>query len=207
MQYDLELSGKQQEIIETALELLSENGYDALSMRNIASKLNVKNPAIYWHFKNKAVLVDYMAEFILRKGMGDFEPREARQPWQDWLIKHILLLRKAMLAYPDGGRVVAGAHLYPAITLARLMQYSLVSLYSAHVETSMAQCIVRTVIYYTFGYVIEEQADKHGAGSESAKLSDDIASLFRAQDSESTSDDIFVDGLHLIIYGNMQQTP
>jgi len=203
VQIELGISDKQQEIIEAALVLLSEKGYDGLSVRDIAKRLNIKNPALYWHFESKAVLVDYMAEFILRKGMGDFSPRANEQSWQDWLVCHISLLRKAMLAYPDGGRVVAGAHLFPAVTLAKLMEYSLISLRSAGVEIYTAQSIVQTVIRYTFGYVIEEQADKRDreVPHKQSIIGVDITNLLEARDVGGTGDDNFLSGLNLIIAG------
>ena len=216
MHEDLGLSDKQHEIIETALILLSEKGFNELSMRDIAKKMNVKAPAIYWHFKNKAVLVDYMAEYILRNEMGDFSPRESEQSWQDWVIYHISLLRKAMLSYPDGGRVVAGAHLFPAVTLAKVMEYSLESLYSAKVDTDTAQSIVLATIHYTFGYVIEEQADTRPVESPSPdQISRQeqhdayftfsqyphLSRIMEFTNTGKTSDENFMDGLNLIILG------
>lgn len=212
MHEDLGLSDKQWEIIETALELLSEKGYNELSMRDIAKKLNVKAPAIYWHFKNKAALVDYMAEYILRKEMGNFSPRAGQQSWQDWMIHHISLLRKAMLSYPDGGRVVAGAHLFPAVTLAKIMEYSLDSLYSAKIDMDTAQSIVLTAIHYTFGYVIEEQADRHSFESPQQIVKHkkydehfkDYRHLSKVMNTARASDQNFIDGLNLIILGGSQ---
>ena len=215
MHEDLGLSDKQHEIIETALILLSEKGFNELSMRDIAKKMNVKAPAIYWHFKNKAVLVDYMAEYILRNEMGDFSPRINEQSWQDWIIHHISLLRKAMLSYPDGGRVVAGAHLFPAITLAKIMEYSLESLCSANVGVDTAQSVVLASINYTFGYVIEEQADRHPLKS-SEQISnqeqhDDyfsqyphLSKIMEFTNSGKTPDQNFMDGLNLIILGGSE---
>ena len=203
MQTDLGLKDKQQEIIEAALELLNEKGYEGLSVRDIAKKLDMKNPALYWHFESKAVLVDYMAEFILRKGMGDFSPREDGQSWQDWLTVHISLLRKAMLAYTDGGRVVAGTHLFPAVTLAKLMEYSLASLRSAGFGIREAQSVVLTTIHYTFGYVIEEQADKRDKENQPKYtiIGIDITNLLEARDAGGTNDENYMEGLRLIIAG------
>lgn len=204
MENEWELSGKQQEIIETALELLSEKGYNELSMRDIAKKLNVKAPAIYWHFKSKAELVDYMAEYILRKEMGDFGLREEKQSWQDWLVLNLSLFRKAMLSYPDGGRVVAGAHLFPAVTLAKFMEYSLLSLKSAGMDMRTVGNIVTTVIRYTFGYVIEEQADKVGRPVSSPRHAIGSA-LMEAAKLGGTDDEIFLSGLELIIIGGSEK--
>jgi TetR/AcrR family transcriptional regulator, tetracycline repressor protein len=203
MENDLGLSDKQQEIVEAALELLREKGFNELSMRDIAKKLGVKAPAIYWHFESKTVLVDYMAEYILRKEIGDFSPKENEQSWQNWLIYHISLLRKAMLSYPDGGRVVAGAHLFPAVTLAKLMEYTLVSLTGAGLDIRAARNIMVAAIRYTFGYVIEEQSDRPDRLLTSPRHAIGKA-LMEAANIGDTEDDIFLSGLELIIIGGSE---
>ena len=201
MQDDLNLSAKQVEIIETSLELLWEKGYNDLSLRDIAKKLTIKAPAIYWHFENKAVLVNYMAEFILRKEMGDFSPREENEPWQDWLFEHITSLRKAMLAYPDGALIVAGAHLYPTITLAKLMNDAVSSLQSAGFDIEDAGNIAMTAIHYTFGYVIEEQADSKNSDMIEQKNSSNSTFLKKLIELGGRNDANFASGLMLIIKG------
>ena len=63
-----------------------------------------------------------------------------------------------MLAYPDGSRVVAGAHIHTAQTLARIFEDSLISLISAGLDQRTAAYTMMTAIYYTFGSAIEEQS-------------------------------------------------
>ncbi|MDR3316375.1 MAG: TetR family transcriptional regulator, partial [Coriobacteriales bacterium] len=155
------MSTRQREIIEAAIGLLSEKGLNEVSMRDIAKKLGVQAPAIYWHFKNKAALIDYMAEYILQQEFAQLQLRPEQEPWEAWFIAQGVRLRKAMLAYPDGGRVVAGAHLFPAVTLGRFMENALISLESAGVDLKVATHILITATRYTFGYVIEEQADQN----------------------------------------------
>ena len=152
------LSLSQERIIGAALELLKEGDLASLSLRDIANKLNIKAPALYWHFKNKSELIDYMAEAILKKEFPTFAARTENETWQDWLITAMSRLRKAMLAYPDGARVVAGAHLYPAVSLAEFSNVSILSLTSAGLSPKTAHDIVLTATHYTFGHVIEEQA-------------------------------------------------
>jgi TetR/AcrR family tetracycline transcriptional repressor len=153
-----QLSVKQEAIIEAALELLSEEGITNLSLRDLAKRLNLQAPAFYWHFKSKEDLVDNMAEAILQKGFKELKPRQDEESWQNWLIHHMKQLRQAMLAYPDGAKVVAGAHLYPAMTLAKSFDTAILSLHSDGISLKVARHIITTATYYTFGFVIEEQA-------------------------------------------------
>jgi TetR/AcrR family tetracycline transcriptional repressor len=153
-----QLSTRQEAIVEVALGLLSEDGITNLSLRDVAKRLDMQAPAIYWHFKSKEDLVDNMAEAILQKGFKDLKPRQDGEIWQDWLINHMKQLRQAMLAYADGAKIVAGAHLYPAMTLAKSFDTALLSLRSQGVQLTTARHLVTTATYYTFGFVIEEQA-------------------------------------------------
>lgn len=148
----------QQRIIAAALELLDEEGLNELSLRKLAAKVNLKAPALYWYFKNKEELVDYMAEAMLASEFAELAPRAVDEPWQDWLVTACQRLRKAMLAHRDGARIVAGAHLYPAVTLARLMEIASESLESAGMSDEEVDLIVGTAVHFTFGRVIEEQS-------------------------------------------------
>lgn len=152
------LNVKKEQIIASALELLKEKGLNDLSLRDIAKRLHMQAPALYWYFKSKDDLIDFMAEAILQQEFADLQPRRDNETWQDWLTHHMIQLRHAMLAYPDGARVVAGAHIYPAVTLAQSMECSLISLQSAGISMQTARHIILTATHYTFGYVIEEQA-------------------------------------------------
>jgi len=154
----LTLNDKQQAIVAAALELLHTKTLDELSLRDIAKAVHMQAPALYWHFKNKATLIDFMAEAMLQREFSDMHVRADDEPWDEWLLEQMRLLRKAMLAYPDGGRVVAGAHPYPAVTLGKIFEYSLESLHSAGMPLGMAGVAVSTTVRYAFGYVIEEQS-------------------------------------------------
>jgi TetR/AcrR family tetracycline transcriptional repressor len=152
------LNLKQDQIIEAALELLSEKGLNDLSLRDIAKKLGIQAPAIYWYFNSKSVLVDYMAEAILQKEFNNLKLRNSDETWQEYLVNNMLRLRKAMLAYPDGGRVVAGAHFFPTVTLPKLFEILLESLIGAGLDSETARCVVVTCVHYTFGVAIEGQS-------------------------------------------------
>ncbi len=153
-----EPNDSQRRIIEAALDLLDQEGLNDLSLRKLGSLLDMQAPALYWHFKNKGVLIDYMAEVILQTEFKDLKPRPADEAWQDWLVTIAQRLRKAMLSRRDGARIVAGAHLYPAISLLRIFETTQESLISAGVDARQADLIATTVIHLTFGRVIEEQS-------------------------------------------------
>ena len=202
------LNLKQEQIIAAALELLASGSLNDLSLRDIAQKLDIKAPALYWYFKNKSDLIDYMAEAILSREFADAKPRADGETWQDWLTQHMTKLRKAMLAYPDGGRVVAGARLDPAKALAQIFEDSVLSLTSAGIGQKTALYTVMTAAQYTFGFVIEEQAGpkpKEIATFIDGEFSDAYPNLARAVKQYRKGVDIedraYAAGLQLIIKG------
>ncbi|BAN94905.1 hypothetical protein E05_01390 [Plautia stali symbiont] len=48
-------------IVTEGLKLLDEAGIEGISTRKIARRLGVEQPALYWHFKNKEMLLQAMA--------------------------------------------------------------------------------------------------------------------------------------------------
>jgi len=94
-------------VARAALRLVDEVGLDGLTIRRLAAYLNIQNPSLYWHFKNKQELLNYMAELML----ADFfaELQEPDQDWADWLAMYARQLRSKMLAQRDGARILAEA--------------------------------------------------------------------------------------------------
>jgi TetR/AcrR family transcriptional regulator, tetracycline repressor protein len=202
------MSAKQEQIIEAALILLAEKGLNDLSLRDIAKKLGIQAPALYWHFKSKSDLVDHMAESLLSREFKDAKPRSNKETWQAWLTGHMHLLRKAMLAYPDGGRVVAGAHFHAAKTLAQIFEDISLSLTGAGVEQQTALYTGMTIVHFTFGFVIEEQSgptpEQAAAFKGQAFLANypNLAKAIKAHGKEDNlGDRAYAAGLRLIIKG------
>jgi len=204
-----ELNTKQEQIIAAALELLDEGGLNNLSLRDIAKRINIQAPAIYWHFKSKDILIDYMAEAILQKAFSNLTLRRDDESWQDWLVDQMNRLRTAMLSYPDGARIVAGAHLYPAVTLGKLFEAAFSSLTSAGIENRTARHILFTCTSFAFGCVIEEQSSptiEEAAAFNTSELSEQFPNMMQsvreAYANGHNAKEDFMAGIDLIIRGS-----
>ena len=92
-------------VVRAALDLLNEVGLDGLTTRRLADALGVQGPALYWHFKNKQELIDEMALALLAETFGQLK---LDQPWDEWLCEGARRLRRVMLSYRDGARLLAG---------------------------------------------------------------------------------------------------
>ncbi|MFT8318227.1 MAG: TetR family transcriptional regulator [Sporolactobacillus sp.] len=191
-------------VIDEALELLNTEGIENVSLRAIAKRLNVKAPTLYWHIKNKAALLNEMAEQILQSQISDILRRNPHDNWQEWLIHVFNQLRKALLSYTDGARVVAGAHY--SQTMADLNEKVLQTLLASGVSLRDSRLLLLAATHFTFGYAIKEQTALDTGMSENfdmelfaQKHPVMIAGIKEYFSSGRNKEDLFNDELKLII--------
>ncbi|AHH21938.1 putative transcriptional regulator, TetR family [Nocardia nova SH22a] len=140
-----------------ALELLDEGGLDGLTMRKVATALNVQAPALYWHVKNKRELLDVMARAVFVDAVSGVEAPRREVSWQDWVAELAGRLRTAMLRHRDGGRLLAGTNVSDD-SMWRTTELTLRTLEDAGFTPVDAGRVFPVVLHYTIGFVIEEQA-------------------------------------------------
>lgn len=59
-----EISNRQEEIINVALQLVSERGLGQLTVRNVARGMSFSEPALYRHFPSKAALLEAILDYV-----------------------------------------------------------------------------------------------------------------------------------------------
>ncbi|MDG4827419.1 TetR/AcrR family transcriptional regulator C-terminal domain-containing protein [Asanoa sp. WMMD1127] len=196
-----------QRIVAEAVALLDAEGLDGVTTRKLAARLGVRSPTLYWHLPNKAALVTAIADAILDQEFGDMSPPEPDQRWQDWLSAVAERLRRALLAHPDGARVVSAAQL--SLRMTAISELAMSTLVARGVALRQARVIVLTVERFTVGHVLEEQAARPDAAAledfDLAAFSEQhptavaaIAEYFRPG---RTVDDLFRDCLDVVIAG------
>lgn len=189
--------------IKAALDILEEDGLESVSLRRIAAKLNVQAPALYWHFQNKQDIINDMAQFILADNIKNLCKPSEPQKLAEWLVEMAHTLRNALLSHREGARIVAGAGLDRARALAELSELMTGVMREAGFDECSSGIATTTIIDYTFGYVIEEQA---GYPAEPENVEDlyiqfpHLAAAYRAKESLSAAE-LFDKGLNLIIQG------
>ena len=147
------------QVVRASLRLLDEVGLEGVTLRRLATDLDVQAPALYWHFKDKQDLTDDMAQAILSNAALDnfTEPADINN-WPTWIADLMHCLRNALIAHKDGGRVVAGATYGRAYTLEKIMVGVTRVLEKAGFDKLYAGLAAGTTIDYVWGFVIEEQA-------------------------------------------------
>ncbi|MER6668178.1 TetR family transcriptional regulator [Amycolatopsis japonica] len=78
---------------EAAVELLDDAGLTELTTRRLAAKLGVSSPTLYWHVKDKAELLDLIAEAIC----ADAFEIDGSLPWRDQLASGLRQFRALLL--------------------------------------------------------------------------------------------------------------
>jgi AcrR family transcriptional regulator len=196
-----------QRIVAEAVALLDAEGLDGVTTRKLAARLGVQSPTLYWHLPNKAALVTAIADAILDQQFGDMSPPEPDQHWQDWLSGLAERLRRALLAHPDGARVISASQL--SLTMAAISELAMSTLVARGIPLRQARVIVLTVERFTVGHVLEEQAPRPDAAAlknfDMATFAEQhptavaaIAEYFRPG---RTVDDLFRDCLEVVIAG------
>ncbi|MFI9763075.1 TetR/AcrR family transcriptional regulator [Streptomyces sp. NPDC051963] len=142
-------------VAETALKLLNEVGLDGLTLRAIARELDVKAPALYWHFKDKQALLDEMATEMFRR-MAAGNPPDPSDTWQDRLLTSNRALRTELLAHRDGAKVFSGTR-FTGLEHAGQMEANLRLFTAAGFTLAQAVRASSTTYLYTIGFVTEEQ--------------------------------------------------
>ena len=89
-------------LVEAALELINAEGLDALSMRALADRLEVKAASLYWHVRDRRELLELVAESMV----ASIPPVRARGGWRQSVLAAGAALRKRVADQKDGDRVL-----------------------------------------------------------------------------------------------------
>jgi AcrR family transcriptional regulator len=146
------------DIVRAGLELLEEGGLDALSLRRVAQALGMHAPGLYWYIEDKQELIDLLAKAILDEALvGEKGPAEG-EGWEPWLTEVAVRVRRVLLAHRDGARVVAGAYLFRTNSITDLMEIAIDTLEREGFTRDMALHCAITVMRYTTGIALDDQA-------------------------------------------------
>lgn len=93
-------------IIDAALQIVDEEGGEALSMRALARRLDSGTATIYRHFANRTEVVAHVVDRVFGEVQLD-DPALARMPWQDACIVSSRALFDALRRHPNVAMLLA----------------------------------------------------------------------------------------------------
>lgn len=143
-------------IVPTALALLDDVGLDGLNMRALATRLDVKAPALYWHFASKQDLVDEMATSLWRE-VQERAQFPADEAWPERMLRFAHGLRETLLSHRDGARLFSGTYLTD-VSILEAQEKPLAELIASGMSLETAVEISNVLYSFTIGSTIEEQS-------------------------------------------------
>ncbi|BCJ30195.1 TetR/AcrR family transcriptional regulator C-terminal domain-containing protein [Actinocatenispora sera] len=195
------------QIVAEAVALLDADGLSGVTLRKLAARLGVQQPTLYWHLPNKAALLTAVADAILEEQFPELAPPQPAEPWQEWLVGLAERLRRALLAHPDGARLISLSQL--SLRMAAISELAISTLVAREIPLRQARLIVLTVEHFTVGHVLEEQAGRPAATSApdfdleafTQAHPTVVAGITEYFQDGRTPDDLFRDCLNVIIRG------
>ena len=139
-------------VVDGALELVDQEGLEALSMPRLAKELGTGVMTIYGHIENKADLIDALAERVLA---GVESPADDTDDWAEHLAGDMRRLRGAILRHPALGAVLT-ARGVATPSVFRHLERSLSVLRSAGFEPKAAVEVYYALFTYTLGFLAWE---------------------------------------------------
>ncbi|MCC6176634.1 MAG: substrate-binding domain-containing protein [Chloroflexi bacterium] len=199
-------------VVRTALQLLNDVGLERLTLRLLAARLDVRAPTLYWHVKNKQDLLDEMAAMMLADLLTDLSAAgrlPPDTPWQDWLVKVCLALRRLLLGYRDGAKLFSSARQTDTALLPSF-EAPMRKLADAGASPDDAARGWATLSSYAIGYTLDEPANRPRPDEQDGRL--EVAVQAPRIDAATTSLDLadgwtraadgrFEHGVRLIVAG------
>lgn len=101
-------------IVQASLELLNEVGLQQLTTRRLAQVLGVRSASLYWHIRDKAELLQLMAESICSK----LNLPDPNLSWHEQVLSFAMEYRATLLSIRDSAEVLLET---PPLTPKRLL--------------------------------------------------------------------------------------
>ncbi|KWX26000.1 hypothetical protein AFM11_01720 [Mycolicibacterium wolinskyi] len=150
-----------QRIIDAAFALINEVGLDGLSTHRLAAVLDVKQPALYWHFPTKKALLEALAQEMVDRYHTRPLPK-AGEGWREFLFSNARSFRRALLSVRDGARLHAGTR--PTAAAVEHPERQIQFLTEAGFSAEAAAYSLIAISRYTVGAVLEQQAESEKPG-------------------------------------------
>jgi AcrR family transcriptional regulator len=139
-------------IITAAVELIEQEGVDAVSMRRIAADLGSGVMSLYNHVPSKSVLLDGVAERVMS---GIDLTTEPGASWEDQVRAQVRAFRQIGRACPRCMMVVVSRPANSEAVL-RPMEHALATLRNAGIGAEDAVRVLRTFVAYVAGSLLRE---------------------------------------------------
>jgi TetR/AcrR family tetracycline transcriptional repressor len=142
-----------EDVAAAALAILDEYGLPDLTMRRLASTLDVQPSALYWHFDNKQTLLAHLADEIIARA-AVLQP--SSDDWAAAVRCEAETLRDALLAFRDGAEVVSST-LALGLGAGEAQERLARAIAAAGFEPETCEIAAAAFLHFILGHVSHEQ--------------------------------------------------
>ncbi|MDH3295943.1 MAG: TetR/AcrR family transcriptional regulator C-terminal domain-containing protein [Acidimicrobiia bacterium] len=159
-------------VLDTALRIVNERGADGLTMRALATELDIEAPSLYKHVKSKDEILDGICELVYGQVTVDELPDE----WHERMKVYARAFRTALL---DNRNAVCILSTRPVATERSmlLVEISLIEFVRGGVDAETGRQLLNIIVSFIIGHVLAEAGSAQPGSEDQAKLDELYASL------------------------------
>ncbi|MFJ9842024.1 TetR/AcrR family transcriptional regulator [Kitasatospora sp. NPDC101155] len=169
-------------IVDAGMAVFAEVGYQNLSMRQVADRLNAHAGSLYYHVRGKDELLALMADRVCRRAHdAGTEALSALPPtatWQAHIEAQATALRLEIKQHPGGAQLLAESPGVLSTGGLALMERLLRTLLDAGLPPAHCGIAADTLLSHVTGFVLQEQNQPAAAPTVTAELYAELCERF-----------------------------
>ncbi|MEV7026465.1 TetR/AcrR family transcriptional regulator C-terminal domain-containing protein [Kitasatospora sp. NPDC093558] len=169
-------------IVDAGMAVFAEVGYQNLSMRQVADRLDAHAGSLYYHVRGKDELLALMADRVCRTAHDAGTEALAALPtdatWQDRIEAQATTLRRSIKQHPGGAQLLAESPGMLSRGALSLMERLLRTLLDAGLPTDHCGIAADTLLSHITGFVLQEQNQPPTPPPVTAELHADLCEQF-----------------------------
>ncbi|WP_406318454.1 TetR/AcrR family transcriptional regulator C-terminal domain-containing protein [Streptosporangium sp. NBC_01639] len=150
-------------IVDAGMAAFNEVGYQGLSMRQVAERLDVHAGSLYYHVRNKSALLQLMADRVAQQaydaGSAALAELAEDADWQTRIEAQAITLRESIKRHPGGPILLADSPKVLSPGALSLMERLLQTLSDAGVPAEHQIIVADTLLSHITGFVLQEQRE------------------------------------------------
>ncbi|MFI6152999.1 TetR/AcrR family transcriptional regulator [Kitasatospora sp. NPDC051170] len=170
-------------IVDAGMAVFAEVGYQNLSMRQVAERLDAHAGSLYYHVRGgKDELLALMADRVCHRahdlGTEALAALPATATWQDRLTAQATALRLSIKQHPGGAQLLAESPGTLSTGALSLMERLLRTLLDAGLPAEHCGIAADTLLSHVTGFVLQEQNRPAAPPAVTAELYADLCERF-----------------------------
>ncbi|SHG25228.1 TetR/AcrR family transcriptional regulator [Streptoalloteichus hindustanus] len=163
-------------IVDAGMATFAEVGYQGLSMRQVAERLGVHAGSLYYHVRNKGVLLRLMADRVAGHAYEAGTAALAALPddadWRARVEAQAVALRRSIRQHPGGAVLLADSPKALSAGALSLMERLLRTFADAGLPAEHRIVAADAVLSHVTGYVLQEQGESLAPTVDATALAD-----------------------------------